>query len=98
MKSTDAVPAYKTSEIGTPKDYSNDLYLVYFEVGEHQGKAKKILEDYLGDEQKETIKTTAHGYIVEIALQCTPDIVGRLVAENIGIYQVNRFAKINGRW
>jgi len=38
-----------------------------------------------------------HGYIVEIALHCTPDIVKRLADENIAIYQVNRFAKVNGR-
>ena len=98
MKSKDAVPAYETAEIGTPKDYTDDLYLVYFEVGEHQGKAKKILEDYLSEERKGTIQTLTHGYIIEIALQCTPDIVKRLAVENIGIYQVNRFAKIDGRW
>jgi hypothetical protein len=35
---------------------------------------------------------------VEIAWQCTPDIVKRLGEENIAIYQVNRFAKSDGRW
>ena len=98
MKSTDAVPAYETSETGTPKDYTDDLYLVYFEVGEHQGTAKSLLEAYLGDERKGTIQTLPHGYIVEIALQCTPDIVKRLTEANIAVYQVNRFAKVNGRW
>jgi hypothetical protein len=98
MKSTNAAPPYETSEIGTPKDYTHDLYQVYFEVGEHQGKAKKILEDYLGEERKGTIQTLTHGYIVEMALQCTPDVVKRLTDENIAIYQVNRFAKLDGRW
>jgi len=98
MKSTDAAPPYETSEIGTPKDYTDDLYLVYFEVGEYQERAKAILESYLGEERKASIQTLAHGYIVEIALQCTPDIVKRLVDENIAVYQVNRFAKSDGRW
>ena len=98
MKSTDAVPAYETSEIGTPKEYTDDLYQVYFEVGEYQERAKKILESYLGEDRKEKIKTLTHGYIIEIALQCTPDIVKRLADENIAIYQVNRFAKIDGTW
>ena len=98
MKSTDATPTCETAEIGTPKDYTDDLYLIYFEVGEYQGKARKILESYLGEERKASIQTLAHGYIVEIALQNTPDIVKRLADENIAVYQVNRFAKINGRW
>ena len=98
MKSTDAAPPYETSEIGTPKDYTDDLYLVYFEVGEHQEKAKKVLESYLGEDRKGNMQAVAHGYIVEIALQCTPDIVKRLVDDNIAVYQVNRFAKSGGRW
>lgn len=98
MKSTDAVPTYETSEIGTPKDYTNDLYQVYFEVGEHEGRAKKILESYLGEPRKGSIIALTHGYIVEIALQCTPDIVKRLADENIAVYQVNRIAKIDGVW
>ncbi|MEA3336700.1 MAG: hypothetical protein U9R25_12370, partial [Chloroflexota bacterium] len=85
-------------EIGTPKDYTDDLYLVYFEVGEYQERAKAILESYLGEDRKVSIRTLAHGYIVEIALQSTPDIVKRLVDENIAVYQVNRLAKSDGRW
>ena len=93
MNSTDATLLCETSEIGTPKDYSDDPYLVYFEVGEHQGRARAILESYLGEDRKGCIQALSHGYTVEIALQCTPDIVKRLVDENIAVYQVNRFAK-----
>jgi len=39
-----------------------------------------------------------HGYIVEIALHSIPEIVKRLVDENIAVYQVNRYAKVDGRW
>ncbi len=98
MKSTDATPTYESSEIGTPKDYTDDLYLVYFEVGEYQERVKEILESYLGADRKGNIQTLTHGYIVEIALQCTPDIVKMLVDENIAVYQVNRFEKSDGRW
>jgi len=55
MKSTDALPPYETSEIGTPKDYTDDLYLVYFEIGENKERAKAILESYLGADQEENI-------------------------------------------
>jgi len=98
MKSTDAVPPYETSEIGTPKDYTDDLYLVYFEIGENKERAKAILESYLGAHLKENIQVLPHGNIVEIALQCTPEIVRRLVDENIAVYQVNRFANVDGPW
>ena len=98
MKSTDTNPVYKTSEIGTPKDYTDDLYLVYFEVGEHNEIAKKVFETYLGEQKKERLQMLAYGYMVEIALQCTPDIVKRLAEKNIAIYQVNRIAKIEGTW
>ena len=70
MKSTDALPPYETSEIGTPKDYTDDLYLVYFEIGENKERAKAILESYLGADQE----------------------------ENIVVYQVNLFAKVDGPW
>ena len=95
MKSTGAAPPCETCEIGTPKDYSDDLYLVYFEVGEYQDRARAILESYLGEDRKGCIRALSHGYTVEIALQCTPDIVKRLVDQNIAVYQVNRFAKSN---
>ena len=50
MKSTDASPPYETSEIGTPLDYTSDLYRFYFEVGEHDEAAKKIILKYMGPE------------------------------------------------
>jgi hypothetical protein len=39
MRSDDARPSYETSEIGTPRDYTGDLYRYYFEVGEADGRA-----------------------------------------------------------
>ena len=98
MKSTDAESPYETSEIGTPKDYTDDLYLVYFEIGENQERAKALLERFFGADHKENIQVLPHGYIIDIALQSIPEIVKRLVDENIAVYQVNRFAKVDGRW
>ncbi len=86
------------SKKSPPKDYTDDLYKVYFEVGEYKGRAKKVLENYLGADQKGKIKILSHGYVVEIAMQCIPDIIGGLIAENIAIYQVNRYTKIDGSW
>ncbi|HEY53064.1 MAG TPA: hypothetical protein G4N94_06370 [Caldilineae bacterium] len=93
MKSTDAIPPYETSEIGTPRDYTSDRYLGYFEVGEYQNMARTIIEKYLNAERLARMQILPHGYIVEIPIQITPDIVRNLAEENIGVYQVIRFAK-----
>ena len=67
MKSTDAQPPYETLEIGTPLDYTSDMYKVYLEVREHDGLVLKILTE----------------------------VVRLLSQNNIGVYQVVRYAKTN---
>ena len=57
MKNTDAEPPYETLEIGTPLDYTSDVYRVYFEVREHEGVVKEIISDFLGAERAEKIQT-----------------------------------------
>jgi hypothetical protein len=42
MKSTDSKLAYETLETGTPLDYTNAVYKVYFELHEHDGIVLKI--------------------------------------------------------
>jgi hypothetical protein len=98
MKSTDASPPYETSEIGTPLDYTSDLYRFYFEVGEHDEAAKKIILKYIGPEKSNSLIELAHGYEVELAIQCVPDIIRELVNVDIAVYQVVRYAKTNGIW
>ena len=98
MKSNEANPPYETQEIGTPKDYTNDLYRFYFEVGEYEEKAKTIIREFLGPEKSKSLITLPHGYIVELPIQCVPDLIILLANENIGIYQVNRFAKLDRSW
>jgi hypothetical protein len=98
MKSTDASPPYETSEIGTPLDYTSDVYRFYFEIGEHEEGAKKIILKYLGPEKSKSLIKLAHGYEVELPIQCVPDIVRELANVNIAVYQVVRYAKTNGIW
>lgn len=98
MKSTDAVPPYETLEIGTPKDYSNDLYFFYFEVGEFNEHALKIIREYLGPERMKHLRSLPHGYEFELPIQCVPDLVQRLVNQNVALYQVVRYAKSNKTW
>jgi len=98
MKSTDASPPYETSEIGTPLDYTSDVYRFYFEVSKHDEAAKKIILKYIGPENSNSFIELAHGYEVESPIQCVPDIVRELANGNIAVYQVVRYAKTNGTW
>ena len=98
MKSPDAEPPYETSEIGTPLDYTSDLYRVYFELCDPSGTARKIIADFVGSERAANIVSLAHGYEAELPIQCVPELVRLLGAENIALYQVVRYAKTNGVW
>ena len=95
MKNSDAIPPYETLEIGTPSDYTSDLYRVYFELRDQDNVARNIFAQVLGDERAENLVCLAHGYEAELPIQCVPEIVRLLVAESIAVYQVVRYAKTN---
>jgi hypothetical protein len=98
MKSNDADPPYETLEIGTPRDYSSDIYRVYFEVGSPNSATLNMLIDYIGVDKGREITVLAHGYELELPIQVVPDIVRLLSGNNIGVYQVVRYAKTNSTW
>lgn len=89
---------YQTSEIGTSRDYTEDVYKVYFEVGEYKETALNILATYLGEDKAHSITKLAHGYELEIPIQCVPDIASLLCEGGVGIYQIVRYAKTNSSW
>ena len=98
LKNTDARPAYETLEIGTPLDYTSDVYRVYFEILDSRNEGKRIISDFIGRVRSEKIVTLTHGYEVELPIQCVPDVVRLLISANIAVYQVVRYAKTNGTW
>lgn len=98
MKSNEADPAYETLEIGTPKDYTSDVYRVYLEVAEHDDLVLGVLTQFLGEDRAAGISRVAHGYELELPIQCVPDVIIRLSEENIAVYQVVRYAKTNKTW
>jgi hypothetical protein len=53
------------------------------------------MADFLGSARAEEIQVLAHGYALELPIQCVPEIVRLLVAENIAVYQVVRLARPN---
>ena len=93
MKSSGDIQPPDRSTYGTPLDYSSHVYRVYFEVSEHQGMARKVIEAYLGPERSENLTLLPYGYECEVAIQCVPDIVRELAKQNIAVYQVVRYAK-----
>lgn len=95
MTHTDISPP-QYSPSGTPRDYTGDLYRVYFEVGEFEQSAQKILSKFMGTDDPDKIIKLAHGYEVELPIQCVPDIVRELAQTNIAVYQVVRYAKVEG--
>ena len=98
MRNDDATPPYETLEIGTPQDYSSDVYKIYFEVRGQHNDALDVLLDFLGEGKKKTINRLAHGYEVELPIQCVPDIVTLLSQKGVAVYQVIRYAKTGNTW
>jgi hypothetical protein len=66
---------------------------VYFEVGEHQGVAREMIEAYLGSKRSQNLAALPYGYECELAIQCVPDVLRELAKRNISAYQVVRYAK-----
>jgi len=83
---------------GTPKDYSEDMYKFYFEVGEWDGQALAVIESFLGHTHSNNIINLEFGYELTMPIQCAPDLVKRLIEKNIGVYQVVRGEKTQESW
>lgn len=89
--------------IGTPGEYTNNLYRVYFEVGEHDGFAGQVIANFLAVRLveitgtafvPESLRRQAHGYEADIPLQLVPEVVRELSAKNVAVYQVIRINKL----
>ena len=98
MKSNDATPPFETKEIGTPLDYTEDLYRFYLEVRDIDGNVEKLLREFLGTTQAEQLQRLTHGFELTLPIQCAPEIVRLLAAENVAVYQIVRYAKVAGSW
>ena len=95
MNSNNADPPYETSEIGTPLDYTEDLYRFYFEIRDTSGVAERTLNSFLGGEHAQRLHRLTHGFEMDLPIQSVPDLIRILLDENIAIYQVVRYAKVD---
>ncbi|MFN4161946.1 MAG: hypothetical protein ACK4FW_08205 [Stenotrophomonas sp.] len=84
---------------GTPREYSDALYRVYFEVGEWQDIARDAITAFLVERSRDhpafdfapaALEVKAHGYEVDLPMQLIPEVVRVLAERNVGIYQVVR--------
>jgi len=75
-----------------------DWVVENLEVAEYQGMARSVIEEYLGPERSKELTELPFGYECELAIQVVPDIVRELAKQNIGVYQVVRYAKTRGVW
>lgn len=85
--------------MGTPKDYSEDMYKIFFELGEWEGIALDILTSFVGNSHSKHILQLEFGYELAMPIQCVPEVIKLLSQKNIAIYQIVRGDKIieNGR-
>lgn len=75
--------------IGTPKEYSDNLYLVYIELYQTNDEFREIIS------QHGKITTELEfGYICEVNMQGIPEIARALALKNNAIYQIVRLAKV----
>lgn len=98
MNSNNADPPYETSEIGTPLDYTEDLYRFYFEIRDTNGVAERALKNFLGSVHAKRLHRLTHGFEMDLPIQSVPDLIRILSGESIAIYQVVRYAKVDGAW
>jgi len=98
MNSDDAGSPVEKPVSGTPRDYSEDLYSLYFELIDVDGTAERMLRNFLGPLHAQRVQRLAHGFEFFAPIQCVPDLVRLFTRENIAIYQVVRQAKVEGKW
>ena len=98
MRSRDVNPRPEGPVIGTPLDYSEDLYRFYLETVDADGTADRVLRDFLGPRHAKRLRRLAHGFEFVAPIQCAPDLIRLLTQENMAVYQLVRQANVEGTW
>jgi hypothetical protein len=84
--------------VGTPNDYSEDLYRFYLEVADQNSVVKNILCDFLGPIHRLSVLEMRRGYEFDMPIQCAPEVVSQLSRSNVAIYQLIRIRRVVGQW
>lgn len=91
-------PSLETLKIGTPLDYTEDLYRFYFEIRDVDGSVEQLLRECLGTPHAAQLQRLTHGFELVLPKQGVPDIVSLLTRDNVAVYQIVRYAKVGGSW
>lgn len=84
---------------GTPYDYSDTFYRVYFEVGEWQNIARDAINDFMVERSRayrhwthspDDLHRCEHGYELDLPNQIIPELAQTLSARNLLVYQIVR--------
>ncbi len=73
---------------GTPRDYSEDIYKVYFEVEGSERVILDILKTIVGYPYSKYILHLEFGYELGMPIQCIPELVRLLSRLKILVYLV----------
>ena len=84
--------------IGTPGDYSENLYRFYLELADCSPDTRRLLEDFLPQYHALRITDLDQGYEFAMPIQSAPDLVRHLLDRNIAVYQLVRLARAKGQW
>lgn len=86
-----------TENVGSPNNYSEDLYRFYLEVVDQESTVKNNLSDFLGPAHQGSISDAIYGYEFDMPIQCTPEVVRILSFKNITIDQLIRIRRVAGQ-
>jgi len=81
--------------VGTPRDYSEQLYRFYIEVPDIDGKVAALLRVFLGVAHEEHMVKRTHGFELDLPMQRAPELVRELSQLNHAIYQIVRGPKVD---
>ena len=87
-----------SADIGTPRDYSENMYRFYLELADCSHNARRLIEEFLPQHHAARIADLDHGFEIEMPIQCAPDLVRYLASKNIAIYQLVRLGRSKGHW
>lgn len=75
--------------IGSPREYSDGLYLIYVELYKTDKALKKIISKHA-----KVTKELEFGYLCEAHMQAIPEIARSLALKNHAVYQIVRLVKL----
>jgi hypothetical protein len=79
--------------VAPPRDYSDRAYRFYLELADCREHVRRKIEAFLPEAHAARVVECAHGFELEMPIQCAPDLVRHLAGQNIAIYQLVRLAE-----